>query len=77
MMKQKSWHLDRREMLRGGGNSPSLSEQHELGQRTCGGRNAKRLLATYISYGVYHPKGKDGQNHEWSWYPRLNPGPDL
>lgn len=77
MMKQKSWHLDRREMLRGGGLAlalPYLNSMSWAKGLAAGETLPKRLLATYISYGVYHPKGKDGQNHEWSWYPRLNAG---
>ncbi len=45
----------------------------------------KRLMATYISYGVYMPDGpsgiprktSDGKNehHEWSWWPCADAGP--
>ncbi len=45
----------------------------------------KRLMATYISYGVYMPDGPAGvprrdqrgeyQHHEWSWWPCAAPGP--
>ena len=77
-MTPKSWHMDRREMLRGGGLAialpflNSMSWAKGLGD---GKAMPKRMLVTYISYGVYHPENKDGSNHEWSWYPRLDSGP--
>ena len=78
MMKQKSWHLNRRDMLRGGGLAMALPYLNSMSwaKGLAGSEGLpKRLLATYISYGVYHPEGKDSQNHEWSWYPRLDAGP--
>ena len=49
------------------------------------GERPKRMMATYISYGVYMPDGptgvpkknRDGKydHHEWSWWPCGAPGP--
>jgi hypothetical protein len=35
----------------------------------------KRLMVSYISYGVYEPKGENGAHHDWNWWPCQNPGP--
>lgn len=35
----------------------------------------KRLVVSYISYGVYEPKPEDGKHHPWSWWPCQEAGP--
>ena len=37
--------------------------------------NPKRMVVTYIGYGVYDPKGKNGKPDPNSWYPRHDSGP--
>ena len=37
-------------------------------------RPPKRLVVTYISYGVYEPKPQNGKHHDWSWWPCDKPG---
>lgn len=81
-MPQKSWHIDRRELIRGGGAALALpllngmcrgnAEQGEL---------PKRMLVSYFAYGAYMPNGANGipsgnkPHHEWSWWPCAEPGP--
>ena len=77
-MKPKSWHMNRRTVLRGGGLAmalPFLNSMSWAKGLDDGKAMPKRMLVTYISYGVYHPTNEDGSNHEWSWYPRLDSGP--
>lgn len=35
----------------------------------------KRLVVSYIAYGVYEPRTKDGTHHDWNWWPCKDPGP--
>ena len=35
----------------------------------------KRLVVSYIAYGVYEPRTKDGSHHDWNWWPCKDPGP--
>ena len=34
----------------------------------------KRLVVSYIAYGVYEPRTKDGSHHDWNWWPCKDPG---
>ena len=89
-MARKSWQLSRRDLIRGAGVAmalPYLNAMEGVAKAATGaaGREMpKRMLATYISYGVYMPEGpagvpslKDGKSDqpEWSWWPCADPGP--
>jgi hypothetical protein len=85
-MAQKSWHLNRRMLLKGTGVAlalPYLRAMEGIANATsqvAGEGMPKRFLATYISYGVYQPEGPHGipaknpdgtyKHHEWSWWPQ-------
>lgn len=84
----KSGNLTRREMLKGGGVALALPFLDSLAWATgakTGGQPPKRMVISYIAYGVYDPKAghhgvvKDanwtGDRHNWSWYPRYDSGP--
>ena len=34
----------------------------------------KRMVVSYISYGVYEPRSTDGRHPDWSWWPCEKPG---
>jgi len=76
-MSRKSWHLSRREVLRGGGVSLALPFLNSMSwANDVAGKNApKRMVVTYIGYGVYDPRSKEGGPHAASWYPRHDSGP--
>ena len=76
-MKQKSWHLNRREMLRASGIALSLPflESMAWGKGSANASGPKRMVVSYFSYGAYMPNGASGiqkmdkPHHEWSWWP--------
>ncbi|MAX21938.1 MAG: hypothetical protein CMJ60_07170, partial [Planctomycetaceae bacterium] len=81
-MKNKSWHLNRREMLRAPGFALALpllesmlQTKSALGDTTAGQAMPKRLVVSYFSYGAYMPNGANGiqdmekPHDEWSWWP--------
>ena len=80
-MKQKSWHLNRREMLRASGIALSLPflEGMAWGANKKSAQ-PKRMVITYFAYGAYMPHGAGGiqdmkkPHHEWSWWPCKNEG---
>ena len=83
-MKQKSWHLNRRELLRGGGVALALPFLNGMGTALGASRKEvlpKRMLVSYFAYGAYMPNGGNGvptgkkPHHEWSWWPCSEPGP--
>ena len=89
-MAQKSWHLNRRQLLRGSGVALALPSLHAMAAGTDVAGDAddklpKRMMAVYISYGVYMPEGPAGiprtdkggerEHHPWSWWPCSQPGP--
>jgi len=76
-MKMKSWHLNRRDVLRGGGLALGLPFLNGMSwaKGLAGEGRPKRLVVSYIAYGIYDPKTADGKAHEWSWYPRHDNGP--
>ncbi len=85
-MRQKSWHLNRRELLRGGGIALGLPLLNGMGWTTSGRAAAvkegpKRMMVSYFAYGAYMPNGptgvptKEGPHHGWSWWPTSTPGP--
>ncbi|MES2981023.1 MAG: DUF1552 domain-containing protein [Verrucomicrobiota bacterium] len=86
-MKSKSWHLSRRELLRGGGIALALpflnSMSRAMGATTGSVIPAlpKRMMVGYFAYGAYMPDGPNGlptpgkPHHEWSWWPCAEAGP--
>jgi hypothetical protein len=82
-MKSKSWHLSRRELLKGGGIALALpflnGMSHAAGSPVS--QLPKRMLISYFAYGAYMPEAPNGvpvpgkPHHEWSWWPCANPGP--
>lgn len=82
-MKSKSWHLNRREFLRGGGIALGLPLLNGMSLAADGKPRPlpKRMLVTYFAYGAYMPEAPSGvpvpgkAHHEWSWWPCANPGP--
>lgn len=77
-MKQKSWHLSRRELLRGGGAAlalPFLDGMNWCKAAPTESALPKRLVVSYIAYGVYEPRGENGAHHDWNWWPCKDPGP--
>ena len=84
-MKKKSWHLDRRDVLKGGGIALALPFLNGMGRvfgaQAAGGEVPKRLLVSYFAYGAYMPNGAAGipdpkkDHHDWSWWPCRDAGP--
>ncbi|MGC6466713.1 MAG: DUF1552 domain-containing protein [Akkermansiaceae bacterium] len=82
-MKQKSWHINRRELLKGGGVALALPFLNGMSWARGGAAKdvPKRMLVSYFAYGAYMPNGssgiphKDKDHHEWSWWPCKDPGP--
>ena len=75
-MKPKSWHLDRRAFLKGGGAALALPFLQGMawGKATTGRALPKRMVVSYIAYGVYEPTSEDGSHHDWSWWPCKHEG---
>ena len=79
-MKPKSWHLNRRELLKGGGVALALPFLNGM-SRAMGATPShlatvpKRMLVSYFAYGAYMPNGPAGipdpkkPHHDWSWWP--------
>ncbi len=70
----KSWHLDRRELLKGSGIALALPLLQ--GMTHANAQDApKRMLVSYFAYGAYMPNGSaglpasDAGHHPWSWWP--------
>ena len=59
-MKPKSWHLNRREMLKGGGVALALPFLNSMGWSKPAKELPKRMLVSYFSYGAYMPTGTGG-----------------
>ena len=82
-MKPKSWHLNRREFLKGGGIALALPFLNGMSWAAAGPKRAlpKRMLVSYFAYGAYMPEAPNGlpvngkPHHEWSWWPCANEGP--
>lgn len=82
-MKSKSWHLDRRELLKGGGVALALPFLNAMGlaKGATNGALPKRMLVSYFAYGAYMPNGGSGipdpkkPHHDWSWWPCRDAGP--
>ncbi len=80
-MKPKSWHLNRREMLKGGGIALALPFLNGMSWAAPSKSIPKRMLVSYFSYGAYMPNGPAGipspnkPHQDWSWWPCRNAGP--
>lgn len=85
-MTQKSWHLNRRDLLKGTSVALALPYLDAMAAPAKSGDKEelpKRLMVGYIAYGVYMPDGQAGipnadlkePHHEWSWWPCREPGP--
>jgi len=80
-MKPKSWHLNRREMLKGGGIALALPFLNGMSWAAPSRSMPKRMLVSYFSYGAYMPNGPAGipnlnqPHHDWSWWPCRDAGP--
>ncbi|HAD60094.1 MAG TPA: hypothetical protein DCG12_12685, partial [Planctomycetaceae bacterium] len=80
-MTEKSWNLNRRDLIRGSGLALSLPFLEGM---LCGGESEqqmpKRMLVSYFAYGAYMPNGSNGipsakaDHHEWSWWPCRDAG---
>ena len=82
-MKQKSWHLNRREFLKGGGLALGLPFLNAMGWAAAPAKALpKRMLVSYFAYGAYMPKAETGvpkpgnyAHDDWSWWPCKDAGP--
>ncbi|MDB4807566.1 DUF1552 domain-containing protein, partial [bacterium] len=88
-MSKKSWHVSRRQLIKGGGAAlalPLLNGMHSnsgtlWGQDSERGKLPKRMLVSYFAYGAYMPNGASGvptgnkPHHDWSWWPCSESGP--
>lgn len=82
-MKTKSWHLSRRELLKGGGIALALPFLNAMSRAASLASPAlpKRMLVSYFAYGAYMPDSRDGiplpgkPHHDWNWWPCMNEGP--
>ena len=81
-MAKKSWHLNRRDVLKGGGVALALPLLNGMGwAKDAGAELPKRMLVSYFAYGAYMPNGANGipgankPHHDWSWWPCSTPGP--
>jgi len=82
-MAKKSWHLNRRDLLKGAGVAlalPSLNAMNATGAVTSDAakETPRRMMVGYIAYGTYMPDGPSGvtsqsnsdkPHHDWSWWP--------
>lgn len=75
-MALKSWQLSRRDVLRGAGVAMAmpLLEGMSSARSLAPKQMPKRMVVSYISYGVYEPQGKDGKHHDWNWWPCAEAG---
>lgn len=71
----KSWHLSRREALRGGGLALALPLLEGMSFGRTRPATPKRMVVCYIAYGAYMPSAQGGVHHEWNWWPCAEPGP--
>lgn len=81
-MTLKSWHLNRRQMLRGAGAALALPWLEGMERASAPAlARPKRMVVTYISYGAYMPNAPAGitdleqPHHDWSWWPCKDEGP--
>src|SRR5271165_1299620 len=82
-MTARPWHLNRRELLRGGGVALALPFlQGMVGAAPTPVARPKRMLMSYFAYGAYMPNTPSGipdgsgkPHDEWNWWPCKDPGP--
>ncbi len=83
-MKHQSWHLNRRELLKGGGIALALPFLNSMSRAMGVSGTAampKRMLVSYFAYGAYMPDAPNGNlnltkpHHDWSWWPCAKAGP--
>ncbi len=82
-MKRKSWHLSRRELLKGGGVALAMPLLNAMSWAQSPAKPLpKRMLVSYFAYGAYMPGMESGipvkgntPHNEWSWWPCKEPGP--
>lgn len=81
-MKQKSWNINRRELIRGGGIALGLPFLNGMASAASAQKELpKRMLVSYFSYGAYMPNGSAGipdpekPHHDWSWWACRDAGP--
>lgn len=80
-MTQKSWHLNRRDLLKGGGIALALPLLESMAWAAPARALPKRMMLGYFAYGAYMPNGANGipaadkPHHDWSWWPCAKPGP--
>ena len=81
---QKSWHLNRRDLLRGTGVALSLPFLESMSWAMGPGDELpRRMVVSYFSYGAYMPEAKSGipsgraqdAHPDWSWWPCGQAGP--
>ena len=69
-MSKKSWHLDRRTLLRGAGGIalgvPFLNAMAHTAQPTM---PAKRFCTLFFPYGVPLPPEDHEHHKDWNWFP--------
>jgi hypothetical protein len=87
-MAKKSWHLNRRDLLKGAGVALSLPYLNAMRASSALANAAtketpKRMMVGYIAYGTYMPDGPGGipsnsdsdePHHDWSWWPCKDAG---
>ena len=72
-MKRKSWHIDRRTLLKGAGVTLALPLLNSMlwGKEESNFTPKKRFCGVYFPFGV--PMPSKGSTHaEWNWYPEVN-----
>jgi len=84
----KSWHLNRRDLLKGAGVALALPSLNAMNANRSFANGAahetpRRMMVGYIAYGVYMPEGPSGVTSQanagkphptWSWWPCKNAG---
>ncbi len=64
----KSWHLDRRTLLRASGISLALPWLEAMGATSANSQPPKRFCTIYFPYGVSLP-GETHEDAQWRWFP--------
>lgn len=69
-MSQKSWQLDRRTMLRGGGLALGLPflESMAVAGKPPAGELPRRMCCIFFPFGVAMP-AEDAEDRQWGWFP--------
>ena len=75
-MKSKSWHLNRRTILKSAGVSVALPWLECMGAEDDAAEPRKRFFGGYFAYGVPMPADDDADRLEHGWFP-LGEGRDY